>query len=128
MPIRESAAGVKLSETWYQSRISETPLAVSVSKDGARFHDLVVSAPDQPHIRSPREAAARTSRLRRSRLRRMRLFLITAFQAMDWFGSSPGALAGDATALKVCLDRILPPRKDRPVNFKLPSIKNAQGV
>lgn len=35
------------------------------------------------------------------------------------------ALAGDMAALRLCLDRILPPRKDRPVTFDLPSIKRA---
>jgi hypothetical protein len=32
------------------------------------------------------------------------------------------ALGGDLVALRICLDRILPPRKDRPVSFELPSI------
>jgi hypothetical protein len=32
------------------------------------------------------------------------------------------ALAGDLTALRICLDRILPPRKDRPVTFDFPMI------
>jgi len=36
------------------------------------------------------------------------------------------ALAGDMAALRLCLDRILPPRKDRPVTFALPDIKSAQ--
>lgn len=36
------------------------------------------------------------------------------------------ALAGDMAALRLCLDRILPPRKDRPVTFTLPEIKSAQ--
>lgn len=35
------------------------------------------------------------------------------------------ALAGDMAALRLCMDRILPPRKDRPVTFDLPSIKSA---
>ena len=30
------------------------------------------------------------------------------------------ALTGDMAALRLCLDRILPPRKDRPVSFTLP--------
>jgi hypothetical protein len=33
------------------------------------------------------------------------------------------ALAGDTTALRLCLDRILPPRRERPVNFTLPSLR-----
>ena len=33
------------------------------------------------------------------------------------------ALAGDSTALRLCLDRILPPRRERLVNFKLPRLK-----
>jgi hypothetical protein len=36
------------------------------------------------------------------------------------------ALTGDIPALRLCLDRILPPRKDRPVSFTLPPIKSAQ--
>jgi hypothetical protein len=35
------------------------------------------------------------------------------------------ALAGDMTALRICLDRILPARKDRPVTFELPAIDSA---
>ena len=36
------------------------------------------------------------------------------------------ALTGDMAALRLCLDRILPPRKDRPVIFTLPDINSAQ--
>src|SRR6478672_4594145 len=36
------------------------------------------------------------------------------------------ALTGDIPALRLCLDRILPPRKDRPVTFALPPVENAQ--
>lgn len=36
------------------------------------------------------------------------------------------ALAGDITALRLCLDRILPPRRDRPIAFEMPPINNAQ--
>jgi hypothetical protein len=32
------------------------------------------------------------------------------------------ALGGDITALKLCLDRLLPPRRDRPVLFALPPL------
>jgi hypothetical protein len=32
------------------------------------------------------------------------------------------ALAGDPIALRLCLERILPPRRDRPVAFDLPDI------
>jgi hypothetical protein len=31
---------------------------------------------------------------------------------------------GDTTALRLCLDRLLPPRKDRPVPFTLPPIES----
>jgi Family of unknown function (DUF5681) len=34
------------------------------------------------------------------------------------------ALAGDSTALRLCLDRILPPRRERPVRFKLPLLQS----
>jgi hypothetical protein len=36
------------------------------------------------------------------------------------------ALSGDLAALRLCLDRILPPRKDRPVSFTLPPINSVQ--
>ena len=36
------------------------------------------------------------------------------------------ALAGDTVALKICIDRIFPPRKDRPVRFALPPITSAR--
>jgi hypothetical protein len=35
------------------------------------------------------------------------------------------ALAGDTTALRLCLERICPARKDTPVNFELPTINGA---
>ena len=35
------------------------------------------------------------------------------------------ALEGDTTALQLCLDRILPPRRDRPIAFDLPKIESA---
>src|SRR5579875_424878 len=38
------------------------------------------------------------------------------------------ALAGDTVALKLCLDRILPVRKGRPVALPLPPVEDASGV
>ena len=35
------------------------------------------------------------------------------------------ALAGDGTALRLCLERIAPPRRDAPVTFDLPEMKAA---
>jgi hypothetical protein len=35
------------------------------------------------------------------------------------------ALEGDAAALRLCLDRLAPARKDVPISFALPPIKNA---
>ena len=35
------------------------------------------------------------------------------------------ALEGDTTALRLCLERIAPPRKDSPVSFDLPAIESA---
>lgn len=35
------------------------------------------------------------------------------------------AKKGDMTAIKLVLERLLPPRKDRPVTFTLPPLKNA---
>lgn len=36
------------------------------------------------------------------------------------------ALGGDATALRLCLERIAPPRKDAPVLFELPAMDGAE--
>jgi hypothetical protein len=36
------------------------------------------------------------------------------------------ALAGDGPALRLCLDRIAPPRKDAPVAFDLPPIRTVE--
>lgn len=38
------------------------------------------------------------------------------------------ALIGDSTALKICMDRILPAIKEMPVNFKMPSTVNAEDL
>jgi hypothetical protein len=35
------------------------------------------------------------------------------------------ALQGDGPALRLCLDRIAPPRKDAPISFDLPAVKSA---
>jgi hypothetical protein len=35
------------------------------------------------------------------------------------------AKLGDVTALRLCLERIVPPRRDRPVNFALPAMNSA---
>src|SRR5829696_8140112 len=35
------------------------------------------------------------------------------------------ALAGDTVALRLCLDRLAPPRRDRPVPFALPKLETA---
>ncbi len=36
------------------------------------------------------------------------------------------ALEGDTTALRLCLERVAPARKDSPVHFDLPPMENAQ--
>jgi hypothetical protein len=38
------------------------------------------------------------------------------------------ALEGDGVALRLCLERILPARKDRPVKFDLPPIETASDI
>lgn len=35
------------------------------------------------------------------------------------------ALEGDATALRICIDRIIPARRDRPMKFRLPDLASA---
>jgi hypothetical protein len=36
------------------------------------------------------------------------------------------ALAGDTVALRICIERICPIRRDRPVSFKLPAVTCAR--
>jgi hypothetical protein len=38
------------------------------------------------------------------------------------------ALAGDITALRLCMDRLVPPRKDRLIHLTLPPIENVQQI
>ena len=38
------------------------------------------------------------------------------------------AKEGNPMALRFCLERLLPPRKDRPINFTLPKIKGAEDL
>jgi hypothetical protein len=38
------------------------------------------------------------------------------------------ALGGDGSALRLCLDRILPPRRERPVQFDLPPIDSPADI
>ncbi|WP_425405852.1 DUF5681 domain-containing protein [Hwanghaeella sp.] len=38
------------------------------------------------------------------------------------------ALGGDGQALRICLDRICPPRKGRTIELNLPDMKDANGV
>jgi len=38
------------------------------------------------------------------------------------------ALEGDTTALRLCLDRIAPPRKDRTITFELPTVVSPPDV
>ena len=38
------------------------------------------------------------------------------------------AMDGDMSALKLCLDRICPPRKSRPINIDLPAVDTGGGV
>lgn len=35
---------------------------------------------------------------------------------------------GDTVALRLCLDRLLPPRKDRPITFDLPPVETADDL
>ena len=35
------------------------------------------------------------------------------------------AKAGDASMMRLCLERLIPPRKDRPVQFELPPVNNS---
>ncbi|WP_029623603.1 hypothetical protein [Sphingomonas sp. PAMC 26617] len=36
------------------------------------------------------------------------------------------ALEGDGPALRLCLDRLAPPRKDAPISMELPAVKSAE--
>ena len=34
--------------------------------------------------------------------------------------------AGDPAMMRLCIERLIPPRKDRPINFELPPLKTTQ--
>jgi hypothetical protein len=36
------------------------------------------------------------------------------------------ALAGDTVALRICLERLVPPRKDAPISIDMPTVKSAE--
>jgi hypothetical protein len=38
------------------------------------------------------------------------------------------ALKGDVSALRLCLDRLLPARKDRPIDLNLPAVQSAKQI
>ena len=38
------------------------------------------------------------------------------------------AIDGDSTAMRICMDRLIPPRKSRPITIQLPDTKTAVGV
>lgn len=38
------------------------------------------------------------------------------------------AKTGNPMALRLCLDRVLPPRKDRPINFTMPKVEGVQDL
>jgi hypothetical protein len=38
------------------------------------------------------------------------------------------AMKGDPTAMRLCMERLIPPRKDQPVKFKLPLVRTAAEV
>ena len=38
------------------------------------------------------------------------------------------ALEGDGPAMKLCIDRLAPPRRDRPIVFEMPTIETAEDV
>ncbi len=38
------------------------------------------------------------------------------------------AQAGNPVALRLCLERLLPPRKDRPITLKLPQVGGVQDI
>jgi len=38
------------------------------------------------------------------------------------------ALGGDTNALRLCMERLLPPRRDRPISIDLPALEGPQGV
>lgn len=38
------------------------------------------------------------------------------------------AFGGDVTALRLCMERILPPRKSRPISINLPTVENPTDV
>ena len=38
------------------------------------------------------------------------------------------AINGDSTAMRICMDRLVPPRKSRPITINLPDVNTGEGV
>jgi hypothetical protein len=38
------------------------------------------------------------------------------------------AIDGDSTAMRICMDRLVPPRKSRPLSIDLPDVNTSEGV
>ncbi len=38
------------------------------------------------------------------------------------------AIDGDSAAMRICMDRLIPPRKSRPIRIDLPNVNTADGV
>ena len=38
------------------------------------------------------------------------------------------AIDGDSAAMRICMDRLVPPRKSRPINIDLPDVSTGKGV
>ena len=69
------------------------------------------------HSETDAAADARASRLAQEQLNRRAGALIC--KALDL------AESGDVAALRLCIERILPTRKERPVSFNLPAVRSA---
>ena len=69
-----------------------------------------------PHSETDAAAGARASRSAQAQLDSLRMALIC--KALDM------AESGNVPALRLCFERILPTRKERPVSFNLPAVRS----
>jgi hypothetical protein len=112
-----------------------------LSAPGAREHDIRLIIPEArmapPVVNQPERTdgpglRVREEHLHPGRRRRTQGHYAKALLAMEALLDGEAetitrvavdkAKEGDTTALRLCLERILPPRKDRPVSFSLPQL------
>ncbi len=54
--------------------------------------------------------------------------LLSTYPVSFHENATPRLVGGDMQALRLCMERLCPPRKDRPISFALPSIASVSDI